>query len=44
MYLGQFSSREDMMSNFAIDESVLDGCRILFAAYENESYEGYAMV
>ena len=44
MYLGNFADREDLMSNFNIQESDLEGCRILFAAYENESYEGYAMV
>jgi hypothetical protein len=44
MYLGNFADKESLMSNFEIDESVLEGCRILFAAYENESYEGYAMV
>ncbi len=44
MYLGNFTNREDLMSNFEINDAHLEGCRILFAAYENESYEGYAMV
>lgn len=44
MYLGNFIDRENMMANFEISEETLEGCRILFAAYENESYEGYAMV
>lgn len=44
MYLGNFNNKQDLMSNFEINESDLEGVRILFAAYENESYEGYAMV
>jgi hypothetical protein len=44
MYLGNFNNREDLMSNFEIADADLEGCNILFAAYENESYEGYAMV
>lgn len=44
MYLGQFDNKEDLISQFEISEQDLEGCRILFAAYENESYEGYAMV
>lgn len=44
MYLGNFDNKESLMANFEITENDLDGCRILFAAYENESYEGYAMV
>jgi hypothetical protein len=44
MYLGNFNNREDLMSNFEITDADLEGVRILFAAYENESYEGYAMV
>jgi len=44
MYFGNFSDKEGLMASFEIQESDLEGCRILFAAYENESYEGYAMV
>ncbi len=44
MYLGNFTNREDLMSNFNISDADLEDVRILFAAYENESYEGYAMV
>ena len=44
MYLGNFADKEDLMNAFEIDEATLEGCRILFAAYENESYDGYAMV
>ena len=44
MYLGYFGNKHDLMHNFEISEKELEGCRILFAAYENESYEGYALV
>lgn len=44
MYLGMFVDKENLMHNFEITEKDLEGCRILFAAYENESYEGYALV
>lgn len=44
MYLGDFASKEDIASNFSIDLSVLENAKVLFAAYSNENYEGYAMV
>ena len=44
MYSGNFSGKEDLASSFQIDPADLESCRILFAAYHNEDYEGYAMV
>lgn len=44
MYLGDFRSKEDIVSNFALEANALDDCKILFAVYNNENYEGYAMV
>lgn len=44
MYFGSFTNREDVMSNFNIKDADLENCRILFAGYSNEDYDGYAMV
>lgn len=44
MYLGQFKDKEDVMSNFEVSDADLENCKILFAAYDQEGYEGYAMV
>lgn len=44
MYLGNFTDKEDLMSNFSLSDKDMEGVQIVFAAYENESYEGYALV
>lgn len=43
MFHGDFENKQDICHQFQIDESVLKGCTILFAAYEHE-YEGQALV
>ena len=43
-YAGDFSSNEDIEREFGLGASDLDGCDILFAAYEYEDYEGSAFV
>lgn len=44
MYFGNFTSKADIAYEFQIDLSSIEDCNILFAAYDNENYEGYAMV
>ena len=44
MYLGMFKNKEAMMEQFEINEAYLENCKVLFAAYDCEGYEGYAMV
>lgn len=36
--------KQEIAHEFEIEESELDGCHILFAAYKNEDYEGSALV
>lgn len=43
-YLGMFTDRESLMYNFRITDKDLEGCKILFAAYEDAGYDGYALV
>lgn len=46
MYLNDWKEggKEQLIRAFEIEESVLDGCNILLASYEYESYEGDAFV
>lgn len=44
MYLGNITDKEDIAREFQISTSELDGCKIIFAAYTCESYEGSALV
>ena len=44
MYLDCFADKEDMAQQFEIEMSELENCNILFAAYSQEGYEGYALV
>lgn len=44
MYFGSFSSKQDVADNFQIDVSNIEDCNILFASYDNEGYEGFALV
>jgi hypothetical protein len=43
-YFDHFSSLENMCENFSIDKSVLDGAKVIYAAYDCPPYEGYAHV
>lgn len=46
MYLHNWKDgdKEQLIEDFEIDKSVLDGCNILLASYEYECYEGDAFV
>ena len=44
MYFGDFTCVEDVICQFAIDASELEGAKILAATYETGNYEGSAMV
>ena len=44
VYHGVWDEQEEMLKDFEINESELDGCNILFAFYGFESYEGSAFV
>lgn len=44
IYFEDFSKKEDIIAQFDISPSELDGCEILFAAYGAQSYEGDARV
>lgn len=41
VYAGSFDSKSDVEKEFGAS---LDGCNVLFAAYDTPSYEGYAWV
>lgn len=43
-YIGEFSSKEDVLRNFNVDESALEGGEILMAWYGYGSYDGEAFV
>ena len=43
MYIG-LDDKKDIVYQFQIDISKLENCKIIFAAYKNESYEGSALV
>jgi len=43
-YIGDFSSKEDVLSNFNVDASALEGGEILMAWYGYGSYDGEAFV
>lgn len=44
MYFGIFKDKKDVAQQFSIELSLIEDCNILFAAYDNESYEGNALV
>lgn len=44
MYLGNVTNKADLAKEFFIDESELEGCNIVFAAYTYEDYSGSAFV
>lgn len=44
MFLDIFEARADIAREFQIDESELEGYKILFAAYKYEDYSGSALV
>lgn len=44
MYLGQFASQNDVISEFNLKEDALEHVHVLFAAYACYSYEGSAFV
>jgi hypothetical protein len=37
-------NKQDIACAFSEDESILDGCKVLFAVYKQEDYEGSALV
>jgi hypothetical protein len=43
-FYGLFSCEDNIISEFGIAPSELDGCLILYAMYEYEDYEGSALV
>lgn len=43
-YIGGFSDKESVLSNFEVDESALEGGEILMAWYSYGSYDGEAFV
>jgi hypothetical protein len=43
-YFDCFEDKEDLARQFNIDLKELDGATIIFALYEQPSYEGYALV
>jgi hypothetical protein len=44
LYLEDFTSKQDIINEFNISPETLNGCNILFAWYEYESYTGTAFV
>lgn len=44
MYLNIWSTQEEMLSDFDIDSSVLEGYNVLLASYDQGGYEGDAYV
>lgn len=44
MYLHNFTNKSDLAREFSIDESELENCNIVFAAYTYEDYSGSAFV
>ena len=43
-FFGLLSSENDIILNFQIDASALDGIEIIYAEYDQECYEGYAFI
>ena len=43
IYVGDFSDKESMLSNFEIEASALDNCEVIYAHYEG-GYDGSAFV
>lgn len=44
IYNGSFSSVDDVVSNFALSPSDLEGVEILYAMYDGGGYDGWAWV
>ena len=44
VYVGNWSCLEDMLKDFCIDKSVVEGFEVLYAWYEYEDYSGSAFV
>lgn len=44
MYLGLFTDKANVAAEFQISLEELEDCKILFAAYDNEDYQGDALV
>lgn len=44
IYHGELTSAFDLINSFSIERSELDDLKIIYAAYNYESYEGYATV
>lgn len=44
MYYGSFNGIEDVVSQFSIGEDELKDVRIIAATYDNEGYDGSAMI
>ena len=43
-YFGDFEDKEDVFSNFNVKDEDTKGVEILLASYDNEGYDGSAMV
>ncbi len=43
-YFGEWNDKEDMLQEFEIEESELDGVDIVLASYDRSGYEGNAFV
>lgn len=44
VYLGDWDGVDDMLRDFAVDKSVLEGYQVIVAAYTYECYSGSAFV
>ncbi len=44
VYFGEFRSESDVFTNFCVSEEKSKGIEILYAHYNYEAYEGYALV
>lgn len=44
VYRGDWNSKEDLLSDFRIHASELEGCTVLYAWYEYADYSGSAFV
>ncbi len=44
MFYGDFQDKNDLCSRFGINDSVLKGCKILYAQYDCVDYDGKALV
>lgn len=44
IYFKDFKNRDDLLSNYSIEEKDLNDCEVLFAYYSYECYEGTSFV